>query len=275
MRGGRRWIGWAGLSLVLASGCSILLGEDKAFHEVDGTGGVGSASSTTAGGAITSASSTSSTTAASSSASSMSVASSSAGASTSSSGGGPCGIGHLVISEIRTRGLNGPADEFIELYNPSDTPIVLDSEWTIQARSTSSLTYSQRWAGSGKTIPEYGHYLIAGSSYVQSPPSDDSLSQAIPDTASVVLQLDSAPVSVVCFYYDAASLDILQNGGYDCDDMPVENPHDDTNDSNLDASIERKPGGTAGNCTNSGDDLVDFTISSPATPLDTNSAPTP
>ncbi len=232
------------------------------------------------GGAASAASTSSSSAAASSggdgAAASSSTAGSSSGATTASSSGGvACGIGHLVISEIRSRGSAGASDEFIELYNPTGADILLDSAWTIEARSTSSLTYSQRWGGGGQTIPARGHFLIAGSSYTQSPAADDKLAQSLGDAESVTLSLDAAVVSVVCYYYDAPSLFALQNGLYTCDGMPVENPHDDTDGTDVDKSVERKPGGAAGNCTNTGDNASDFTTSSPATPMDAESAPTP
>jgi hypothetical protein len=42
-----------------------------------------------------------------------------------------------------------------------------------------------------------------------------------------------------------------------------------------DASIERKPGGAGGNCTDTGDNASDFTAQTPATPMSTASPPTP
>jgi hypothetical protein len=238
--------------------------------------GTGAGASTGSSSEATSSSGGTTATSSHSSSAATTGASSSGGiTATTSSGGATCGIGHLVISEIRSRGPGGASDEFIELYNPKDTEAQLDSGWTIQGRSATSIGYSQRWSGVGNMIPAHGHYLIVGSSYTQSPAGDDTLSQSISDAASVVLQLDGAPVSVVCYYEDATTQFTLQNGGYTCDEMPVENPHDDTNDSNMDASIERKPGGAAGNCTNSGNNLVDFTISSPATPQNTQSPLTP
>jgi hypothetical protein len=237
-----------------------------------GPGGTGGAATTASRSAAASSSSgvtaaSSTTTAASSSGNSASTGSSSSGAS--------CGIGHLVISEIRSRGKAGASDEFIELYNPTDADAVLDSGWTIDARSATSLGYSQRWVGGGGVIPKRGHFLIVGSSYTQSPSGDDDLSQSIGDAESVMLSLDGAPVSVVCYYYGPLSLLALQDGGYTCDMMPVANPHDDNDDTDVDQSIERKPGGAAGNCTNTGDNAADFTISSPSTPENSHSAPAP
>jgi hypothetical protein len=48
-----------------------------------------------------------------------------------------------------------------------------------------------------------------------------------------------------------------------------------TNGDNVDASLERKPGGSAGNCTDTGDNAADFAAVMPANPQSSASAPTP
>ena len=51
---------------------------------------------------------------------------------------------HVVISEFATRGPSSAFDEFVELYNPTNAAVTLDSSWTLKARSNATTTYSAR-----------------------------------------------------------------------------------------------------------------------------------
>ena len=254
---------------VAATGCGY-----PSFQFGGSSGGAGGSTTAASSGNGSSTAASSSSRAASSS--TTTAASSSAAASSgSSSSGAPCSITHLLISQVRSRGAGGATDEFIELYNPTGSDAVLDPGWEIDGRSDSAVLYAPRWIGSSGTIPAYGHYLIVGSGYQQSPASDDTLSDSITDSESLVLSLQGAQVSAICYYHAAASLWDLQNLGYACEGMPVYNPHDDTTSTDSDQSLERKPGGHAGNCVDTDDSASDFDIATPAAPMDAASAPTP
>ena len=70
---------------------------------------------------------------------------------------------HVVISEIQTAG--GTADdEFIELYNPTSSEVDISS-WSIQYRGGAGTTYYRKNFESGNSVPAYGFFLIAHSSY--------------------------------------------------------------------------------------------------------------
>jgi hypothetical protein len=182
-----------------------------------------------------------------------------------------------VISEIRTRGAGGAADEFVELFNATGAPVTLGVGWKIEARATTSLTYTVRWSGTGKVIPAWGHYLVVGTAYTQAPAADDLLLTGVTDASAVRLVHQGVTVDTVCFYFDAATMAAF-DATYGCPGTPVSNlPHNNTASlaSNVDASIERKPGGPGGNCTDTQDNAADFTGQKPATPDDTASPPTP
>jgi hypothetical protein len=80
--------------------------------------------------------------------------------------------GVLLISELRTSGPGGPADDFVELYNNTDSPLTV-------AASDASAGYGVFKSGAdcsaapvllgtvpnGTVIPARGHYLLAGASY--------------------------------------------------------------------------------------------------------------
>ncbi len=237
----------AACSLLLGGGCQILIGLDGGHPR--GTGGVGGTTSSSAG---PSASSTTSS---------------------SGAGGGAatCSIGHLVMSEIRSRGPEGSTDEFIALFNATDAAVTLDGTWQITQRPASDSSYSVCWTGNGESVPAWGHYLIAGHSYKQTPTPDDTETLGIADAASLVLSHAGTTVDVVCYYYGSDPF----NGTYTCEGTPAVNPHDDTSSTDSDASLARKPGGAGGNCTDTGDNAGDFITQTPATPENTMSPPTP
>jgi hypothetical protein len=191
-----------------------------------------------------------------------------------------CACDHLLISEVRSRGIAGGSDEFVELYNPKASAVVLDGQWTVDARSASAGSYTVRFAGNGASIPSHGHFLVAGNTYSQKPLGDATLLSGIGDASSVRLLQGGVVVDSVCFAYSQATASILTTpgNGYTCNGSPADNsPHNDTSTlaSNVDQSVERKPGGAAGNCTSTGDDSADFLKTSPAAPQSLASAPTP
>lgn len=139
--------------------------------------------------------------------------------------------------------------------------------------------YNKRWTGSGKVIPAHGHFLIAFTGYTQSPAADEELSTGITDATSLRLLHSGNKVDAVCYAYSATTqMPFTTDATYDCEGTPADNlPHNNGNTaaSNADVSIERKPGGVAGNCTDSGNNAADFTSQAPATPMNSMSPPTP
>lgn len=223
------------------------------------TGGMGGA-----GGALSSATSS----AASTSASSTSAA-------TSGTGGAPgCALDHLVISEIRSRGVGLASDEFIELYNPTSSAVTLDTGWLVEGRSAAVSGYAKRWQGSGKSIPAHGHYLIGGTKYLQAPAEDDALTSGITDAASVRLTYLAVTIDAVCYSFDATTAADLTDPTFTCEGAAAFNgPHDDmsTPQSNIDASLERLNQG----CLDDDQSAQDFKVISPAHPENTMSPPVP
>ena len=237
-----------------------------------GTGGMIASSSAGSGGAA-STSSTDASSSAGGAASTSSSTSTTSASSSSSSGGPTCAINHLLISEVRTRGPGGDSDEFVELYNPTSAPILLDSSWAISAIAVGELLYTTRWIGSGASIPAHGHYLIATASYSQRPAADDVLAPPISDASAVQLEHGGAAVDILCFYSNLATQVAIS--AYDCEGTAAGNPHDGTAATNTDKSLERRPSGKQGHCVDTGNNNTDFFVQSPATPQSTTSAPTP
>src|SRR5688572_281860 len=75
--------------------------------------------------------------------------------------------GQVIISELRLRGPAGPTDEFVELYNNTDSDIIVQATdtsagWTV-AISNGQITGPLFTIPNGTRIPARGHFLGANS----------------------------------------------------------------------------------------------------------------
>lgn len=78
----------------------------------------------------------------------------------------PSKSGTLKISEFRLRGPQGVRDEFVELYNPSDTPAIVNTTdnsdgWALAAATSAGATSGVAVVPNGTVIPARGHFLFA------------------------------------------------------------------------------------------------------------------
>lgn len=173
---------------------------------------------------------------------------------------------------MRTRGPGGASNDFVELYNPTNEPIQLDSSYSLYSASVGNLTYTKRWVGGFATIPARGHYLIAGAGYAGPPAADDALNPSITDAASLLLDHAGVTVDAICYHKDLGSE--IGLALYECEGASALNPHDDSDSTNTAQSLERRPGGNFGHCVDSGDSASDFAIIA-SKPQSSQSAPTP
>ncbi len=178
----------------------------------------------------------------------------------------------LVISELRSRGAAGGSDDFVELYNPTASPITVDGTWTIEARSDSAGSYSVRYTGTGLVVPAHGHLLVGGSAYAGAVVKDALLSSGITDAASVVLKKAGAVIDAVCYHYSAGTQAALLGAGYVCEGASFPKT---TGMSSVDTSLERLPGGAVGHCFDSGVSAADFHEITTPNPQNLASPPTP
>jgi len=99
-------------------------------------------------------------------------------------------IDHVVISEIQLSG-NNANDEFIELYNPTNSAVVM-SGWRL-SRKTDSGTLANLVNPLNGTIPANGYFLIAHPDSIYSSQADIvySTSSYISNNHTVVLYTDN------------------------------------------------------------------------------------
>jgi len=118
----------------------------------------------------------------------------------------PAGLtsSNLLISEFRERGVGGANDEFVELYNPSSSPLtisVLDGStgWALVA----SDNVTRFVIPNGTVIPSHGHYLgvnsagysLANYGGVGSGAGDITYTTDIPDNSGLALFSTSNPAN--------------------------------------------------------------------------------
>ncbi len=184
-------------------------------------------------------------------------------------GSGKCSCapnnGVLILSEVKTRGIPGVADEFVELFNPGTSAVTFANTWTVESRSEASGSYTVRYTGAGQVVPPGGHLLIVGTGYSGATAADAALASGITDEASVIVKNNGTVVDAVCFTCgaDLFDLDGMAPADHVCEGARVTKMGCATN---ADKSIERKPGAALGNCIDTqvnGNDFVEITPSLP------------
>ena len=136
---------------------------------------------------------------------------------------------HIVISEVEIRTLANADDEFIELYNPTDSNISF-SGWRL-TKKTAGGTQSNLIASMSGAIVSHGFFLIASNVYTGSAAADRSYasSSAIAANNAVLLYSD-AGVTLV----DKVGI----GGASDFEDSPTATPSSGQ-------SVERKASGSS------------------------------
>ena len=162
----------------------------------------------------------------------------------------------IVISEFRTRGPNGGNDEFIELYNLSNSPVDIGG-WKIRGSSGTGGTGHRVTIASGVTLQAGCHYLLTNSAYSGPVPGNQSYSSGISDNGGVALTrpdgaiVDQVGLSAGSAFKEGARLTPLTTS---------EN-----------RSYERKPGGATGSGIDTDVNTDDFKITSPGEPQNISS----
>ncbi|MBA3513141.1 MAG: lamin tail domain-containing protein, partial [Pyrinomonadaceae bacterium] len=173
----------------------------------------------------------------------------------------PTPIPFIVISEFRTRGPRGASDEFIELYNKSDTAIAVGG-WKIKGSGNAMTVSTRLTISAGTVIPSRGHLLVTNSGgYSGSILGDQTFASGIANDGGIALTLpDDSVVDQVGMGSGSAFRE-----GVHLAPLP----------SDADQSYERKPGGLRGSSQDTTDNFNDFQLISPSDPQNVNSDPAP
>src|SRR5215207_1283927 len=96
---------------------------------------------------------------------------------------------NIVISEFRTRGLAGAADEFVEIYNPTAAPISIGN-WQLRVITGTGTGATRATIPAGTSLAAGQYYLITNSSaqgYSGSTPADQSYATGVVDDGGVAI----------------------------------------------------------------------------------------
>jgi uncharacterized protein (TIGR03437 family) len=157
------------------------------------------------------------------------------------------GAGQLLISEFRTRGPAGAADEFVEIYNPTTTTQGIGG---LKLRASNSAgTISDRVTiTAGSTLGSGCHYLVANSSasgYSGPVSANQTYGTGIADDGGIAITRSNGTTII-----DAVG---MSSGSAFKEGTPLAPPS-----ANVEQSYERKPGGAFGNGTDTNNNVADF-----------------
>jgi len=166
----------------------------------------------------------------------------------------------VLVSEVMTGG-SSASDEFAEITNAGSVPIDLTGHELVYVTSTGS-TVTRKAAWSTPTILEPGrHLLVANVSGTYAAIADATYSSGFAATGGAVVlrPIGGEPVDAV--------------GWGDASSAFVEGAAAPAPASG--SSLERLPGGSLGNGTDTNDNLFDFVVRTPPFPQNLAAAPTP
>ena len=161
---------------------------------------------------------------------------------------------NIVISEFRTRGPNGGNDEFIELYNPTSSPIDI-SGWKINGSNSAGTAGTRATIPSSIILEPGQYYLVANngsSGYSGSVNANLTYSSGITDDGGIALLtstdqiVDEVGMDPGSLYQEGAILSPLTGS---------------TNQ-----SYERLLGAASDSCQDTNDNAADFANISPSAP---------
>jgi uncharacterized repeat protein (TIGR01451 family) len=167
----------------------------------------------------------------------------------------------VVISEFRFHGNGGANDEFVELYNPTNTPVDI-SGWLIRSSNASGTITNRATIPASTIILPGQYYLIAHPNYsgpITVDLSYSSVGNGITDDGGVALiRSDGTTVN------DQVG---LSSGSFYKEGTPQSALSADT-----DQGYERKIGGLSDSCQDDGNNINDFQLINPSNPQN-SSAP--
>jgi uncharacterized protein (TIGR03437 family) len=160
--------------------------------------------------------------------------------------------GQLLISEFRTRGPGGAADEFVEIYNPTTSTLVIGG-LKIRGSNNAGTVSDRVTITAGTTLGSGCHYLIAnstaGTGYSGATPPNQTYTTGLTDDGGIAITgsninriIDAVGMGTGSAYKEGSTLTPLAG--------------------TANQSYERKPGGASGNGTDTNNNANDFYLNS-------------
>ena len=164
--------------------------------------------------------------------------------------------GYVVISEFRTRGPINIDDEFVEIYNRTNSSINIGGWLLRRSNSTGSQINTAYVFPTSTSLLPGQRFLVVGSSYSGSVPGDATVALSVVDAGGIALTLadgvtkiDEVGMDTGSAYFEGTPLTPLSGSG--------------------NQSYERKDFG----CTDTNNNFADFVLRTPSDPQNTTSTP--
>ncbi|OGM22653.1 hypothetical protein A2865_04170 [Candidatus Woesebacteria bacterium RIFCSPHIGHO2_01_FULL_39_17] len=169
---------------------------------------------------------------------------------------------HVVISEVQIAGTN-TNDDFIELYNPTDSNFDLNGHRLVKRSSSGTSDTSIKAWDSETIIPPHGFYLWANSGWTPPVTPDTVTAATLAADNGIALRQGAEDSGTII---DGVALGSATNAFVETSPFPT-NP-------TANQSIERKPGesnSTGGNGEDTDNNANDFAIRATSEPQNTGS----
>ena len=167
----------------------------------------------------------------------------------------------ILISEVMAGKQGNNNYEFIELYNPGDNLVDLQG-WSLWYRLATSDADLPVYSWEMRTlIPPHGHYLLIRSGEDLGLPADAFFTQGLNNSGGGLALLNTSASTADSLGWGKAPDGFLEG-------VAAPKLQNDT-------SLERKPGGEAGNKSDTDNNEADFLVQSSPNPQNTSSTATP
>jgi DNA-binding beta-propeller fold protein YncE len=174
----------------------------------------------------------------------------------------------LVISEFRFRGPSGGNDEFVELYNNTDSAMNIGG-LQFRGSNNAGTTSVRATIATGVMIPARGHFLFtnnAAGGYSGTVTGNQTYNIGVTDDGGIAITMPTGPTTFMILDQVGLSTGSAFGEGTRLASLGTQN---------LNRSYERKPGGGAGSTIDTNNNSADFIITTPSDPQNLASAPVP
>ena len=153
---------------------------------------------------------------------------------------------HLVISEVQIAGTGGANEDFIEIYNPTNTSIDLNGYRIVKRTASGTIDSSIKAWNSETIIPSHGHYLWANSSWTPSTTPDTTTASTLAADNGIAIRqglIDTGTIidsvawgNAINAFVETSSFPTNPEAG-----KSIERIGDDTNNNSVDFILQENP----------------------------------
>lgn len=153
---------------------------------------------------------------------------------------------HLVISEVQIAGGGGVNEDFVEIYNPTDSSYDLNGHRLVKRTATGTSDSSVKAWSSETIVPAHGYYLWANSTWTPSVTPDATTAATLAADNGVALRQGAEDTGTII---DSVAWGTVTNAFVETSPFAtnpeagtsIERLGDDTNNNSVDFSLQQSP----------------------------------